>query len=273
MSKPLSKHIRSRLDKLLGGEIDMALRRRARRVVEELDPQNGDKILEAGCGPGYYLRILSKLGLNLKLYGIDIDRNALTSAKKIIGKRAIYASLTKKLPFKANSFDKVFTSEVLEHIQNDNLAMDQIYKVLKPGGRLVITVPNNDYPFFWDPVNWVMERILKKHIRKGLWAGIWSNHIRLYSVEEIKRLVKKGDFSVVDIEPLTWWSLPFNQNILYGGKLKLLPNGLSKAISKQMGSDSLLRRVILEILSLNDKLNDIVKFRKIGVGILVVARK
>jgi ubiquinone/menaquinone biosynthesis C-methylase UbiE len=273
MYSQLSKVTQNKLEKYLKNEVDMALKRRARRVIEELDPKRGDKILEAGCGPGYYLRILSKLGLELKLYGLDVDQNALIKARKIIGKMATNADLTKRLPFKENFFDKVFLSEVLEHISDDGKALNMIYRVLKPGGRLIITIPNKDHPFFWDPVNWVMERMLGRHIRVGLWAGIWSNHLRLYSVEEIKRLVKKRGFSVIYVEPLTWWSLPFNQNILYGGKLKLLPGGVSNVISKQISSDNLPKRIILKFLNLNDRLNDIFRSEKIGVSILIVAQK
>lgn len=274
MSKQLSKRIEIRLNKLLNNELDMALKRRAVRIIEELNPQTGEKILEAGCGPGYYLRILNCLGLEMKLYGVDIDEAALTKAREILNKKSIYrADLTKKLPFKENYFDKIILSEVLEHIPNDEKALRMVYSVLRPGGKLIITVPNKDYPFSWDPVNWMMERLFKKHVKKGFWAGIWSNHIRLYSVSRIKKLVEKAKFSVTDYETLTWWSLPFSHNFLYGGKLKLLPKDLSNKVLKQMGSESTLKKTVLQIFNASDRLNDIYKSRRVGVGILVVAQK
>lgn len=274
MSKRLSKHIEIRLNRLLNNELDMALKRRAIRIIKELAPQNSERILEAGCGPGYYLKILNQIGLKLKLYGVDIDESALAKARKILNKKVIYkADITKKLPFKKDYFDKVIISEVLEHVPDDEKALRTIYGVLKPGGKLVVTVPNKNYPFFWDPVNWVMERFFKKHVKKGFWAGIWSNHVRLYSVSQIKKLVEKTGFSVMNFEALTWWSLPFNHNLLYGGKLKLLPEDLSKDVLKQLQSENILKRLVLQILNFNDRLNDVYESRRVGVGVLIIAQK
>ena len=103
MSKQLSKNINNKLNKLLENTGDMALKRRARRMVEEINPKDGDIILDVGCGDGFYLHILSCLGVKLKLVGTDYDNKALNSAKKNLrGKRIrlVQADLMSKLPFK-----------------------------------------------------------------------------------------------------------------------------------------------------------------------------
>jgi len=105
---------RKKLDKLLTNTGDMALKRRARRIIEEIDPRSGDKILEIGCGDGFYFHLLSNLGIkNLQLHGVDIDENALKSAKKNLkGKKVKFmaSDVMKKLPYKDGEFDKIIMS-------------------------------------------------------------------------------------------------------------------------------------------------------------------
>ena len=269
----LSRRTRE-LDDLLAEELDMALKRRAKRVVEELDLEKGDKILEAGCGPGYYLNLLARLGAKYQLYGVDIDEKALAIAKKIPNTKSVLkADLTRKLPFSTNFFDKVILSEVVEHIPNEKKALKEIYRVLRPGGKVVVTVPNKNYPLMWDPVNGILEKFTGKHIRQGPWAGIWSNHLRLYSEMQIKNLVKKSKFTVEKTESLTWWCLPFNHYLLYGDKLKLLPKKLYDNIQKSLYKKSLAKSLILKIVNLNDSINSFFKPKNLGIVILVVAKK
>src|SRR5689334_16933642 len=138
---------------------DMALKRRARRMVEELHLKDGDVILDAGCGDGFYLHVLSKLG-KFKITGLDFDKNALESAKKNlkgVKQIKIMHGSVMELPFKANTFDKIVLTEVAEHLPDDLKGLKEIYRVLKPGGILVLTVPNHNYPFLWDPVNKTLE--------------------------------------------------------------------------------------------------------------------
>ncbi len=77
MLSPLSPHIQTKLEKLLENVGDMSLKRRARRIIEQLNPQTGEKIMDLGCGTGYYLYLLSNLGINLNLVGLDNDTKAL----------------------------------------------------------------------------------------------------------------------------------------------------------------------------------------------------
>ena len=215
------------LDQMLAHVGDMALKRRARRIVEELELKDKQHILDAGCGDGFYLHLLSTVG-RYDLTGIDFDENALDSAKKNLHGRNIkllHGSVM-DLPFKNNSFDRVILTEVAEHLPNDLQGLTEIYRVLKPGGILVLTVPNHNYPFLWDPVNKFLESTSSKHISSGFWAGIWNQHIRLYYPEEIVAKIKKAGFTIEKTENVTHYSLPFNHHILnfaarmlYGGKV------------------------------------------------------
>src|SRR4030042_6405078 len=269
-----------RLEKLLENTGDMALKRRARRIIEEIDPRQGDRILEIGCGDGFYLHLLSNLGINnLEIVGCDIDSNALASARKNLkGKniRLIKNDLMKGLPFKNNFFDKIIMSEVLEHLPDDLKGLREAKRVLKRGGKLVVSVPNHNYPFLWDPVNWIIENFFGTHIKKGFWAGIWNQHLRLYKPKEIKIIIEKAGFEIKNIESLTFWCLPFNHNLIYLAARQLYGNKLSKnltqSISKYQISEvkkSLVISFAFWIINLIDKLNDIYTPKRNGVGILI----
>lgn len=279
----MEKTLHKKLGKLLANTGDMALKRRAKKIILEANPQMGDRILEVGCGDGFYLHILSTLNKKFKLAGVDYDKNALKSAQFNLMGRKIQlkqGNLMEKIDFKNAAFDTVIMSEVAEHLPNDVTGLKEVYRVLKKGGKLVLTVPNHNYPLFWDPVNWVSERLLKKHVKKGFWAGIWNQHVRLYKQSQIKKVVEKAGFSVVKVESLTWWCLPFNHNLMHFMALKLYGGQLSdtdkRALNKFEPTKTkkpLLINFAFKAANFLDRLNDVYQPKGRGVGVLVVAKK
>jgi 2-polyprenyl-6-hydroxyphenyl methylase/3-demethylubiquinone-9 3-methyltransferase len=277
----MTKTVTKRLDALLVNTGDMALKRRAKKIISGIDPQKNEKILDVGCGDGYYLYLLDNLSLELRLTGTDFDPAGLKNARKNLRKTIplVQADLMKKLPFKDNTFDKIVMSEVAEHLPNDVKGLKEVYRVLKPGGILCLTVPDANYPLFWDPVNWVYERIAGKHVKEGFWAGIWNQHIRLYTRNDIVAVSKKANFNVLESTAVTFWSLPFNHYIinlvaraLYGGKLS--PD-TAASVSKYKKNPK--RPLYLDIafgtVNLLDKLNDMYQSKEIGVSIFIKAVK
>ena len=270
-----------KLEILLANTGDMALKRRARKIITELDPQRGEKILDVGCGDGYYLYLLSNLGLQLKLTGTDFDTNGLKNARKNLDKSIPLkqADLMKELPFGDNTFDKAVMSEVAEHLPNDVKGLKEVYRVLKPGGVLCLTVPDANYPFLWDPINWVLDRTTGNHIKAGFWAGIWNQHIRLYKRKDIVKVLEKAGFDIEESTAVTAWSLPFNHHIinlvarqLYGGKLsKETVNAISKY--KKNAKRPFPFNYAFGFVNGIDRLNDIYQPREIGVSVFVKAIK
>ena len=219
------------LDHMTRNEADTAFRVRVRTIFEWLPPAPGTRILEAGCGRGFYLRMFRHLS-ECPLFGVELDGEILQKARQNVASLPrIYlhrADIT-RLPFADACFDGVVLSEVLEHIADDGAALRELWRVLKPGGRLAITVPNANYPFLWDPINKTLEALFGRPIRSGPLAGIWANHERLYKREELRARVEGAGFAVRAERAFTHHSFPFQHNLVYGLGMPLLESGLLPA--------------------------------------------
>lgn len=278
MLKQSSKLIQGRIKNLLENVGDLALKRRARRILEEIDLNQGEKVLEIGCGNGYYLNLFNKTRIKLDLYGVDIDERALIDAKRYLGREAkLIRADAADLPFPNKSFDKVIMSEVIEHVRDEKKVLSEAYRVLKNNGILILTTCSIDYPFLWDPVNWVLHHFFKTHIKSGFWAGIWNQHLRLYKINDLNELVEKSKFRIETSELLTRWCLPFNHymvnfiaRLFYQGSL---PKGISAGLNKfKREKGSILVRFIFWFINTYDYLNDLFPSKN-GVSIFVKARK
>ncbi len=217
----------------------MAYRRRVITIFEWLDPHDDDTILDAGCGRGFYLNFIRQVcgarlvGLELELPYLKVARTALNS---LPGITLVNGSLYDP-PFPDHAFDKVILSEVLEHVPDDRAALRAIARTVKPGGLIAITVPNANYPFWWDPINKMLETLFHTHVQHGVLAGIWANHIRLYTWDQLRRAVSDAALEVVAERQFVHYCFPFIHNIVYGlGKTALeagiLPHSIARVADR-----------------------------------------
>jgi len=105
------------------------------------------KILEAGCGSGRSCIGLSEKFPKSKIIGVDISNKTLKIARRGANLRKLKNVSFKKgdifnLPFKNNSFDVVFNKGVIEHFTNYKEAIEEMVRVTKIGGKVIIAVPN-----------------------------------------------------------------------------------------------------------------------------------
>jgi SAM-dependent methyltransferase len=130
-------------------------------------------ILEYGCGPGGNIAFLRKIG---DVSGADVSPDAIALARGKGFARLDLLSAGKPLPYSDQSFDIVTALDVLEHISDDAAAVRELYRVLRPGGVLLVSVP----AFSW----------------------LWSehdealSHFRRYSRRELHALLS-GPFTVL----------------------------------------------------------------------------
>lgn len=114
--------------------------------------KRGDRVLDLGCGEGRHAHGLHMLG-GIDVVGVDLDEASLRKARDGLATlparasddpcttRFLRADAT-KLEFQDGAFDAVICSEVLEHLPDFDAALVEIRRVLKPGGRLCVTVPH-----------------------------------------------------------------------------------------------------------------------------------
>lgn len=117
------------------------------RVHAGLVPDEHNSILDVGCGMGLMLDSLAGYG---QVYGVDTEEEAVKycndsmsrdTTKSHRGGVVKIGSLPDKIPFQNNMFDYIFALDVLEHIEDDKAALNTLFNLLKPNGKLIITVP------------------------------------------------------------------------------------------------------------------------------------
>jgi ubiquinone/menaquinone biosynthesis C-methylase UbiE len=256
---------RERVRELMPVEGDLCFRRRCETIVEFLDAQADDLLLDCGCGYGFTLGVLSKL-TEAQLVGLDLSAERVREVQKRFptDRTSVVQGSGMSLPFATGSFGKAVCSEVLEHLPDDKAALSELFRVLKPGGTLVVTVPAARYPAGWDPVNYVLERTTGRHIGgERTLSGIWYGHLRLYTPEQLHTAAEQAGFEVEEIRPLTHFVPPFNHLVMYGILKPLLmsgrlPGNLSKAGNRFNGDVSPKGPVALagRLLNALDRKND-----------------
>ena len=133
--------------------------------IDKIVIDRKNKILDVGCGAGINLKFLEKYGLAI---GVDLSEGALRFCR-LRGHRRLCLADAVSLPFKTGSFSIVNTSHVLEHLDDDNMALEEFFRILKPKGLLIITVPTFD--FLWSGHDEVLQhkrRYTKKSLERKL---------------------------------------------------------------------------------------------------------
>lgn len=223
------KKYSEKIKEILAKEPDPAYKRRAKIILENLEMKGNEKILEIGCGRGFYAKTLLNLWPKIDFTGVDLNKKYLLAAKKNCrqGKARLIQGDATELPFKDRGFDRILATEILEHIPNDGLAISEMCRVMKPGGKAVVTVPNKRYPFWWDPANWLLERLTGRHLPANIWwlSGIWADHVRLYDENELKEKLEGQGFKVEKVWRATSYCFPFSHFLFYGVGKNLVEKG------------------------------------------------
>ena len=154
---------------------------RLHTVIEEAGRQK--RILNAGCGDGVYDLYLKNQ--TWEIVSIDINRGDIQIARDLNPENNILYCVAdiRTMPFASGGFDCVICTDVIEHLPDDMGAIHEMCRCLKKGGKLIVTVPSKNFPLFYDPVNYVLNKFGKK-LRIGIWG--WG-HERLYTIREIER--------------------------------------------------------------------------------------
>ena len=196
-------------------------------------------VLDVGCGDGLFAKILFENTEDRIDTGIDFNPVELRKACKTGIYKNLFVCDASNMPFQDSCYDMVFSNSVLEHIPDLEGTLSEIGRILKPGGRLVFTVPSQ----------YLSEQLLFPAIlnRIGLKAfgryyidtkqRLWK-HYHLYSPDEWRTLLKKNGLDIITYEyihpePITRLCDLLGFSGLYSfvirkyfGRLLLFPNPL-----------------------------------------------
>jgi len=179
-------------------------------LLKYLSAEDDNKILEVGCGIGNILERIPKG----KLYGIDISAIQIERATKRLGKKAVLLkSPGENMPFEEGFFDKILCTEVFEHTLEPRLILIEMSRVLKNGGIISLSIPNENLINFTKKVMLMfgMRRILEP--KESNWDLASKNnldqwHLHNYSLCLIKQHVQ-GIFEIINCKSIPFFFLPF----------------------------------------------------------------
>ncbi len=134
------------------------------------------RVLDVGCGTGLNLDNIARYGLPV---GMDLSREALVFCQKRGLDELCEASIDHGLPYRDQSFDIITALDAVEHFDDDYAALHEFYRVLRPGGLVVISVPA--YQFMW-----------------SYWDEVLG-HKRRYTVPMMRKLVRAAGFAVLKV--------------------------------------------------------------------------
>ncbi len=184
------------------GEPSYVWRAGQERRLEMIKKAAGERargaVLENGCGVGMYLKRLSAEASFAVGLEIELPRAREAAAQKLV----VLNSAGEALPFEDEKFDLVLSHEVLEHVADDRRCLEEIVRVLKPGGRLVLFVPNQGYPFETHGIYWQGKYHFGNKFGVNYLPRKWRDnlapHVRVYSGRELEKLMVGLPIRVVE---------------------------------------------------------------------------
>ena len=142
------------------------------------------------------------------VYGLDISGYLVKEAKKSFSKKKLPANFTKgdmrKMPFRNNFFDYIYSMGTIEHVPDYDKALKEIYRVLKPHGIAIIGVPNKFDPFLRPLIVWITSLIGKYPYAPEKSFTIWElekevSHVGFKTVSRTGILFMPGILRIIDL--------------------------------------------------------------------------
>jgi len=171
--------------------------RRLRMILAAAAGHLTGRVLENGCGVGRYLEHLtSHVG---SIIGLEYDPERAQQAYQRSPYMVIAAG--EELPFEPQAFDAILSHEVLEHVRDDRRSIKEMVRVLKPGGVILLFVPNRGYPFethgfFWHG-RYHFGNIPLINYLPSRWRNHLAPHVRAYSAGNLEQLFVKLPVRVI----------------------------------------------------------------------------
>jgi SAM-dependent methyltransferase len=156
--------------------------------------EKGDFVLDAGCGEGRH--IFECFRHDCSILGMDLSRESLLKARYVLGgmkarheakgRVLLLRGDALRFPFPGGTFDKIICAEVIEHVDDDRRGIAELGRILKPGGKIAVTVPTRFTEHLYDFLSREYFRTPGGHVRKviphQLARSMEDNGLRVYAV-------------------------------------------------------------------------------------------
>ncbi|SDY70253.1 bifunctional 2-polyprenyl-6-hydroxyphenol methylase/3-demethylubiquinol 3-O-methyltransferase UbiG [Nitrosomonas sp. Nm58] len=143
-------------------------------VLERFFPE-AKNFLEIGCGTGFVLSGVADANPQLEVSGSEIHSAGLSYATDRVKHATLFQMDARNIPFE-NEFDVIGAFDVLEHIEEDNKVLAQMFNALSPGGGIILTVPQ--HRFLWSQ------------------QDEYACHVRRYEAQELQSKIEQAGFQV-----------------------------------------------------------------------------
>jgi ubiquinone/menaquinone biosynthesis C-methylase UbiE len=191
----------------------------------------GKKVLDVGCGNGYVLSKYAHEGA--EVYGVDLTATAVDLCHhrfELLGLQGnFYQANAEELPFKDQSFECICSMGVLHHTPNPEKAIAEIFRILKPGGRLIVMFYYRDsalYRLRYPLMSLLTGKTVQQLVNEA--DGVGNPKGDIYSKNELRHLLR--DFEQLEME------VGFLTGRMVLPKIgHLIPKSLLKLLEKQWG--------------------------------------
>ncbi|PIR43810.1 hypothetical protein COV24_01040 [candidate division WWE3 bacterium CG10_big_fil_rev_8_21_14_0_10_32_10] len=182
------------------------------QIVENLRAKPS-RILDLGCGTGLMSKRILDIYPDSKVYGLDVSKKAVMLGKKRYKEiHFVIGDVEGTLPFESNFFDLVISGEVIEHVKDTDVYLEEINRILKKGGYFILSTPNlaswyNRLLLLFGRQPFLAEPSLRIQIPVVTLFGIGfpdsalfpAGHLRLFTVDILKKLLNLYNFKVLKV--------------------------------------------------------------------------
>lgn len=151
----------------------------------------GARVLDFGCGDGFFLYVFRQAYPELEFFGLDLSEAAVEKGRSSYGLNLVAGEIDERT-FPESFFDLVTMYHVVEHLTEPLKVIKQLFRVTRPGGKIVITTPNEDYLLLKSLQ--LLYKISGGKVKIFLDKFYNFEHINSFSEKSLKFLLERGGF-------------------------------------------------------------------------------